>query len=420
MLQDLRHFFKRHWQEGSPLLLGFSGGPDSKALLYGLLELGYREIQLAHIDHGWREESKEEAFLLSQEAKQLKLPFHTIRLTLPTRGNLEEAARIERLKFFQSLHRQFSFQALLLAHHADDLAETVLKRVLEGAHLANLLSMQPVSAFNDLPIWRPFLGIEKTQILSFLKKRKLSFFEDSTNLDLKYLRSRMRQEILPRLRESFGKGISHNLVLLSQRSLEHREYLDAKIAHLLPLAGPWGEFYSCEGLMRPEVRHLLQMKATQKKIHWPRAALEKALDAIILNKANHWALPSVFIDRGLVFFLKSSFPRFGATPLPIVPGIHRSGDWTISIEKTSGSLPPSDWQAVWTGHFAAISSGSFLSLPSQKCPFRSLWNERKVPAFLRDQIPLCWNGSEPFQEFLAGHKRSSSLKSAFQLTFSIT
>src|SRR5579862_4351474 len=121
----LSEFLAKHWDGVSPLLLGYSGGPDSKALLYALLEAGCRSsLHLAHVDHGWRSESGEEAAELEKEARGLGLPFHMTRLNLA--ANKEAASREARLKFFQALFAKIPFQALLLAHQAGDAAETAL------------------------------------------------------------------------------------------------------------------------------------------------------------------------------------------------------------------------------------------------------------------------------------------------------
>ena len=132
-LPQVAAFLKEHWDGSSPLLLGYSGGPDSKALLYALLEAGVKNLHLAHIDHGWREESGAEAEALRGEAESLGCPFHTVRLPKPGKGNWEDEARKGRLAFFQSLFQIEPFQALLLARQKEEQAETVLKRVLEGA-----------------------------------------------------------------------------------------------------------------------------------------------------------------------------------------------------------------------------------------------------------------------------------------------
>src|SRR3990167_7791319 len=91
--QIIQQFLKDHAKNQGPFLLGYSGGPDSKALLYSLLECGIKQLHLAHVDHGWRPESAQEAADLRLEADKLHCPFHTIRLTKTKQGNSEDQAR---------------------------------------------------------------------------------------------------------------------------------------------------------------------------------------------------------------------------------------------------------------------------------------------------------------------------------------
>ena len=91
-----QQFLAVHWDRKKSLLLGYSGGPDSKALLYALLENGVRP-HLAHVDHGWREESREEAERLRKEADSLGCPFYSTRLNLAKK---EDVARNARFAFF--------------------------------------------------------------------------------------------------------------------------------------------------------------------------------------------------------------------------------------------------------------------------------------------------------------------------------
>lgn len=272
-------FLGVHWDRKKPLLLGYSGGPDSKALLYALLECGVKP-HLAHVDHGWRKESAQEAGALREEAAQLGCPFFSVRLDVE---KSEDAARKARLSYFSSL--MVPYEALLLAHQADDLAETVLKRILEGAHLANLGGMQPVSAQHGMTIWRPFLQVRRSEILQFLEERGLHPIIDSSNLDPTYLRARMRLEIFPFLNEQFGKETTENLTLLSARALELKEYLDRKVATVPIYKGPWGTLVDLKGLERIEQRHLLQSLAAGL----PRSALETVLNWV------DQALPTKFL-----------------------------------------------------------------------------------------------------------------------------
>jgi tRNA(Ile)-lysidine synthase len=422
MLKELIRFLHLHWDRKTPLLLGYSGGPDSKALLYGLLDAGCNMLHLAHVDHGWRAESAEEALLLQKEAETLGLPFYSTRLTPPSGGNQEAAARDERLAFFHSLCKsQGPFQAVLLAHHLGDVAETVLKRVLEGAHLPFLGGMEPVSEVKGLLLWRPLLSVKRQKILAFLKEKNLTGFEDATNFDPAYLRARMRRNILPWLSEHFGKEVSGNLALLSKRCLEYKDYLDRKIASCEGVAGPWGVFYAISHLERIEARHLLQSKGRQFGLRWRRDSLEQVLDAALSKLPNFQFSSSVFVDRGLVFFLSASAPKPGSFPLELRLGEHRWGDWIVKVSLADDPLPSFNWKTVWSGRFSVNAPQGAIALPEEGNRFGKQWNLRKIPVFLRRQVPVLWKNGIAVQEFLGAVRfRQDILGSAplFKLSFS--
>ena len=284
-------FLKRHWDGKSPLLLGYSGGPDSKALLYALIACGVAP-HVAHVDHGWRKESSLEAEEIRREISSLNLPYYTTRLEGCT---TEESARLARLSFF----KEISCHAVLLAHQADDWAETALKRVLEGAHLPFLGGMDPVSTWGELTLWRPLLKVPKRELEEYLALLQLTPFYDPTNSDSAYLRSRMRMEILPDLSRSFGKEVSSNLTALAERASELKSYLDRKVA------GKGIE----ELTERVERRHLLQSLAKKGGVTLPKTVLEPLLDAIEAGKTG-WRTQvqnlEVRVDKGKVVFLYTS------------------------------------------------------------------------------------------------------------------
>ncbi len=295
-ITSLTHeFLSVHWDQKSPLLLGYSGGPDSKALLYSLLENGVKP-HLAHVDHGWREESREEAEVLRRESVDLGCPFFTVRLNLPKK---EDEARKGRIEFFRSLFP--AYQAVLLAHQAEDLAETVLKRILEGAHLSYLSGMQPVSNQYGMTLWRPFLNIRRRDILQFLEERSLIPIIDSSNEDPAYLRSRMRSEIFPFLNETFGKETVENLTLLSERAVELKKYLDQQVESVKVEKGPWGILVNLGSLERIEQRHLIQKIAREESIPFSREELETILNWVEEGR-ERVKTKKILVDKGRIFF----------------------------------------------------------------------------------------------------------------------
>lgn len=296
-------FLDVHWDQKKPLLLGYSGGPDSKALLYALLECGVKP-HLAHVDHGWRKESKDEAEMLKREAASLGLPFHSVRVD---NCKKEDEARKARFAFFQSLIP--SYRALLLAHQSDDLAETVLKRLLEGAHLPFIGGMEPVSKQYGMDIWRPLLKISRKEIEQFVDDLSLSPIIDETNFNTKYLRSRMRYEMIPNLSDQFGKEVSNNLVLLSERAAELRAYLDQKIEKISIQRGPWGMLVDLNGVAKIEKRHLLQKVAREESTVFSRSVLENILVTLEdSQRKGRFEIKNmkIFVDAGRVWFFSSS------------------------------------------------------------------------------------------------------------------
>ena len=149
--QELRRFLRAHYSQGRELLLALSGGPDSQALFHLLVEFRY-PFRVAHVDHAWRPESAKEAKALEELCRQHKIPFHLKTLNPDEmQGNLEDACRQERLSYFQELSTQWNCQAVVLGHHADDQAETVLKRLFEGASLEKLAGIRSVGRVSAPP-----------------------------------------------------------------------------------------------------------------------------------------------------------------------------------------------------------------------------------------------------------------------------
>lgn len=254
---------------------------------------------IAHVDHGWRQESRDEALLLQEEASKLGCPFFTTRLELKEKS--EDAARKARYAFFQKIAPPEA--ALLLAHQADDLAETVLKRIFEGAQLTNLGAMREVSSSYGLVVWRPFLKVSREEIVQFLEERSLIALHDSSNDDLHYLRVRMRKEIFPFLNSHFGKEIKNNLLILSERAHEFKKYLDKRVEDLPVQKGPWGTLADLKGLEPLEQKYIIQKLVTVNRdqletlFDWVQAGVKsKELEIgrlkISVDEGRMWIYPS--------------------------------------------------------------------------------------------------------------------------------
>lgn len=293
--QTVQRFLNQYNITDAPLLVALSGGPDSLALYHVLNQLNV-SFAVAHVDHGWRNESASEAQRLKQ---YVTVPFHLLTLDpAEIEGNREDACRQRRLAFFKSLIQNEGYRAVLMGHHADDQAETVLKRIFEGACFTQMGAMEEEAQFEGMRIWRPFLTVSKRVILQYCEMHGLNPVDDYTNRDQHYLRARMRQTILPNLSATFGKEISKPLSRISLHSKELKDYLDSKVEQLIEKQEKIGDKWKLdltENVHRVEVKHLL------KKFLTSEAQIDTASDLIIQKKQDKCIGP-LYIHMGSIFY----------------------------------------------------------------------------------------------------------------------
>jgi len=204
MLATVKAALKKTLAPGEPLLIGVSGGADSVALLHMLMALGLRP-HVCHLNHRWRDAASDaDAEFVRRLAKRLGLP-----VTIESRkvGHTEAAARLARQAFFERVAKKTSIHTLALAHTADDQTETFLLRLLRGAGPRGLGAMWPERQMGKLRIVRPLLEVTRAEIVKYLKSHHLTWREDVSNADRRYLRNRIRHELLPLLERDYNPGI---------------------------------------------------------------------------------------------------------------------------------------------------------------------------------------------------------------------
>jgi len=191
---------------GDTLIIGLSGGADSCALLDLLATLPAFPLRLiaAHLNHSLRgpDSDADEQFCRDLAARY-RIPFESHRVDVKSVAdkkslNLEDAGRRARIAFFDELHDRWQAAAVVLAHHADDQAETVLMRLLRGSGMSGLSGMP---WRNGRGYVRPLLEITRNEIEAYLLERRLSWREDGSNLDTAFLRNRIRHKLLPLLEQ---------------------------------------------------------------------------------------------------------------------------------------------------------------------------------------------------------------------------
>ncbi|NHN35063.1 tRNA lysidine(34) synthetase TilS [Paenibacillus agricola] len=221
-------------EEGECIVVAVSGGPDSVALLHLLFALAERwhwRLVVAHLNHGFRgEESEEEALFVAGIAAQLGVTFEEAHLDVPayiraTGTNPQVAARELRYGFLREIAHKHKAAAIVLAHHADDQAETLLMRLLRGTGPAGLVGI-PVRRFEkDVELVRPLLRIYKSELLDYCHAHHFAFRMDSSNLDTKYFRNEVRLDLLPRLRQ-YNDQLPQSLNRLSVMMAAEQDFMD--------------------------------------------------------------------------------------------------------------------------------------------------------------------------------------------------
>ena len=208
LVAEVQRFIDAHelLYPGAKVIVSVSGGADSMALLSLLnrLESTYRlTLVVAHVNHQLRgQEAIRDARFVERYADNLDLPFHRVDVDVKalkrrTGMSPQHAARQLRYGALRSLSRSLAATHIALGHTADDQAETVLMRLLRGGGPAGLSGM-PVKR---MPFIRPLLQVYRHSILAYLRAAGIAWVEDSSNANRAYLRSRVRLNLIPTLRD---------------------------------------------------------------------------------------------------------------------------------------------------------------------------------------------------------------------------
>ena len=233
------------------ILVAYSGGADSAALLAGLLKIAkFAEFKLeifaCHLDHGLREESADEQTQAREFALQGGLPaenYFTKRVDISkisAERNLgtEAAARQVRYEFFADICAEIQCEKVATAHHANDQAETVLFRIFRGTGLTGLAGIPQSRDFADstgrvIKIIRPLLDFTKQEILNYLENLGKSWVEDASNSENIYTRNYIRNVLLPAVRENVANTADISLTKLAKQASGANRYINRQARDLL-------------------------------------------------------------------------------------------------------------------------------------------------------------------------------------------
>ncbi len=204
-------------QSKDKVLVAVSGGPDSVALLQVLLALRRKfdvRIGMGHLDHGLRASAAaRDAAFVSSLGKKMGLPTHVAvadiqGLHQKQKGSLEALGRKARYNFFKRMARKFGYNKIALGHHAGDNAELILMNLFRGSGPLGLSGIPPIRENRYI---RPLIEQPRNRIMKYLQDIQASFVQDATNNDLRYLRNRIRHELIPGLKHRYNPKLEETL-----------------------------------------------------------------------------------------------------------------------------------------------------------------------------------------------------------------
>ena len=291
------------WQKNDSFIVAVSGGPDSLCLLDVLYLLSKKyafTLHVAHVNYHLRgTDSDLDEACVRERTHSYGLSLTVLSPKKTTGGNLEEKLRDIRYHFFEKLRAKKNASLIAVAHHEDDQAETFLLRLLRGSGLTGLSAMRPKHGY----VIRPLIAMNRTDILRYLKERRLSYRTDHSNTDPHFFRNRLRNELLPLLEKKYQPRIRK--ILADTASLLAADYALFEEDFVLPATKTGTSIcFSVKTLLalpEPLLRH--QMRLLLRPFFCgkfpPKGAIEEVLKLLksTKNKPQTYSFQGLKIER---------------------------------------------------------------------------------------------------------------------------
>lgn len=405
---------------GDRVLAAVSGGPDSVALLHLLHRLRPElkiDLGVAHFDHGLRgEESLEEARFVAGLAQGLDLPFFLGRgdvrkLARKEKISLQMAARRLRLDFLQDTCRGQGFTKLALGHTADDQVELFFLRLLRGAGPEGLKGMWPATPEG---LVRPLLAVGKEVLRTWLEQEDLPYRQDPSNLNRRFLRSRVRLDLLPELERSYNPCLKEAVWRAQVLLQEEERFLSQETGRLWSEVGRdrGPDFHSLDLPRWGELDHIFQKRLLREavgKILGDRVLTSAQVDSLLDlaqggKSGGVISLGDCRVARAgseLHVFRRLPPPPGVITTLPPSGVLEAADGWRWEIRESDGypeaSGPPPPHEAWIDADKVALPLEARYFHPGDRFwpagapgakKLQDFLVDQKVPRWLRPFIPL--------------------------------
>jgi len=263
-----------HIKYGDAIVAAISGGPDSMALLHLLSKIKKAidiEVICAHVNHNTgRPGQIEEQKYVERFCRNHNIIFETMTIKDYGDDNFENEARTKRYNYFEQIVKEYNAKYLLTAHHADDLIETILMRLVRGSTLRGYSGFSKIVDRGDYKIVRPFIEITKDEIIDYNKKNKIKYFVDNTNFEDIHTRNRFRKYIVPEFKKE-DYNVHKKFYKFSTILLEYNNYIDKQVEKVIPKVFPQQvlnieQFLKLEHVIRMKVIYYILEKTYQEDL----------------------------------------------------------------------------------------------------------------------------------------------------------
>ncbi len=406
--------------------VAYSGGVDSHALLHALAALRPLlpsiHLDALHVNHGLSPRAAEWVQHCQNVCRRLDIPLEVLTVNArPRQGESPEAAA--RAARYAALEQQMSpGDGLLTAHQRDDQAETVLLQLLRGCGVRGLAAMPAVARLGQGCLMRPLLPFSRSELADYAGRGGDHWIEDETNADIGLDRNFVRHEVLPLLKRRW-LALSRRLARTAQHCAEAQYLLDQRAREDLEQAGHIAEgCLSLSAVTRLEParqRNVLRTWLSIKGLSIPdRVTLQRVLDEVLMAKRDR--MPYVRWKGGEIRRYRDALYAMGPLP-PHDPGGLLTWDMqgTLTLLGGAGRLycVPGEGAGLRVHGLQGASVKVGFRRGGERCrpahrgsthALKKLFQERGIPPWLRDRIPLIWVGEglaavgnlwicEPFQ-----------------------
>lgn len=229
IVQHIYHFLNLNVKKREKVCVSLSGGVDSMVITTIVRNLGYPLIVL-HIDYGNREESGKEGEFIKQYCQQhmIDLVYHKMDIFRATsdRRYYEATTKKTRFGLYKKLIETENVTGICLGHHDGDIVENVFNNFIGGQSILDLPKIKSVNLLEGVPIWRPLIRIQKSEIFEYAHAHNILYFKNTTPSSS--CRGIMREQIFPMM-ESYNKGFISNLKQVGEQSAEWGEFIERVI-----------------------------------------------------------------------------------------------------------------------------------------------------------------------------------------------